>query len=122
MPLKDHDERNRYQAKWAREHYECTPEGRDTRTRFSHKLQVTIHEAKRDRGCAHCGYNANPAALEFDHIIPRRVTGEPPTRVMNSYIRLESALTDPNVQVLCANCHAIKSVGERKRIYSLESA
>jgi len=122
MPLKDRDARNKYKAQWARENYVYSQEATDARTRFAHKVQVTINDAKRDRGCAHCGYNENPTALEFDHIIPRRVTGEPPTRVMNSYIRLESALTDPNVQVLCANCHAIKSVGERKRTFVLDPA
>lgn len=33
---------------------------------------------------------------------------------MNSFPSVRAAFKNPNVQVLCANCHAIKSVGERR--------
>lgn len=55
-----------------------------------------------------CGFNTHPAALQFDHIVPvggggRRGGG------VKSMAEARALSVDPNVQVLCANCHAIKT-------------
>lgn len=81
--------------------------------RHVRRVSELVRAEKVKRGCAKCGYRENGDALEFDHIIPRRLTGEGPINI-NAFVSVRTALANPNVQVLCANCHAIKSVGERR--------
>jgi 5-methylcytosine-specific restriction endonuclease McrA len=81
--------------------------------RHVRKVSDWVREKKLERGCAHCGYRVNGDALEFDHIVSRRITGDKQIMI-NSFVSVRAALANPNVQVLCANCHAIKSVGERR--------
>jgi 5-methylcytosine-specific restriction endonuclease McrA len=65
-------------------------------------------------GCKRCGFD-NPDALELDHIIPvnRKTNGlgdagsELWRKVANGYIPLS------DVQLLCCNCHAIKTAEDR---------
>ena len=52
--------------------------------------------------CSRCGF-ADRRALEVDHIIPVRLGGTP---------------VPENAQVLCANCHCIKTAAEREAIAS----
>jgi 5-methylcytosine-specific restriction endonuclease McrA len=81
--------------------------------RHVRRVSDWVREEKLKRGCVKCGYRENAEALEFDHIVSRRITGERPIMI-NSFVSVRAALENPNVQVLCANCHAIKSVGERR--------
>lgn len=77
--------------------------------------RAMMSKIKTDRGCETCGYNANPHALQFDHIDPatklisatgRRVTPSSMLGYSQSMILAEIA----KCRVLCANCHAIHSV------------
>ncbi len=65
------------------------------------------------RGCADCGYNAHPRALEFDHlpgtdkvagIAYMTGTGQP-------WARIEAEIA--KCEVVCANCHAIRTAERR---------
>lgn len=59
---------------------------------------------KVERGCVDCGYNAHPAALQFDHV--RGVKVAAVARLVHSAwptILEEIAKCD----VRCANCHAV---------------
>lgn len=80
-------------------------------------MRQAIADAKLARGCAHCGYREHPDALQFDHVEPLRVrTRSRPRRDrIESHASLRRALADPNIQVLCGNCHNIKSMEERRR-------
>ena len=63
---------------------------------------------KLEKGCAHCGYDENVFALEFDHIKPREDTSKKwQTPKYGKAAR--DLVADPNIQVLCANCHKIKT-------------
>lgn len=77
-----------------------------------------LDKIKTDLGCAECGYNAHPRALQFDHIDPetkyRTKSGKlvHPSDMIglsNSTILAEIA----KCRVLCANCHAIRSHEEK---------
>lgn len=77
--------------------------------------RAMMSKIKTDRGCETCGYNANPHALQFDHIDPatklvsstgRRVTPGSMLGYSQAMILAEIA----KCRVLCANCHAIHSV------------
>lgn len=67
------------------------------------------------RGCARCGYNENAHALQLDHIIPVR-RKERGADNWNGIKAVQAVLADPNVQVLCANCHSIKTAEDMNTI------
>jgi hypothetical protein len=58
-------------------------------------------------GCAHCGYNANPAALQWHHIKARRDDIVP----VRSWDWLFEEMN--NCIVLCANCHRIHHAAQK---------
>lgn len=80
--------------------------------RFRKKRRKLIRKYKAIKGCAHCGFR-NPYALQFDHIIPLRRKEH--TKLNIDYYqgkcKLKEALS--KVQVLCANCHSIKTYEEK---------
>jgi 5-methylcytosine-specific restriction endonuclease McrA len=86
--------------------------------RFNAKRTNAMREAKKERGCAICGYNEDGDGLEFDHIEPERRARRNGTRgagrAGRSARELERVLNDPNIQVLCGTCHNIKSNAERR--------
>jgi hypothetical protein len=74
--------------------------------------QAMMQKIKTDKGCETCGYNADPAALQFDHLDPdtklisatgRRVSPAGMLGYSQAMILSEIA----KCRVLCANCHAI---------------
>ena len=65
-----------------------------------------INKVKLEKGCAQCGYNAHPAALDFNHIHPE----EKLFSISGSYRSLEETAKEiTKCEVLCANCHRIHS-------------
>ena len=76
--------------------------------RMQQRIRDFINEFKIDSGCAKCGYNLNHAALQLDHIIPRKDSKKRWTGP-KWWKQAEELISDPNIQVLCANCHAIKT-------------
>lgn len=63
--------------------------------------------------CVKCGYKEHQAALQIDHIIPlrRKTKGMGVGGNKNCRAVLKGHIE--NVQLLCANCHAIKTYEER---------
>lgn len=73
-----------------------------------YRRKFWIDKIKTKCGCAECGYNAHPAALDFDHIDPNdkeflipRVLSRGNLRRIFKEIR--------KCRILCANCHRIHS-------------
>lgn len=57
------------------------------------------------RGCVDCGYNAHPAALDFDHI------GDSKTiNVCNAKSIAQAEAEIAKCEVVCSNCHRIRTV------------
>lgn len=77
--------------------------------------QAILRRYKKIKGCACCGYRAFSVALHFDHIIPRDKKFLVATKAhylcygkntkSNKKIREEVF----KCQILCANCHAIRT-------------
>jgi hypothetical protein len=66
-----------------------------------------IQEEKLNRGCACCGYKENPYALDFDHLDPKsKIEGVSRMSSRNTE-RVKEEMA--KCQVLCANCHRIKT-------------
>ena len=77
--------------------------------------RAITNRIKSERGCEVCGFNAHPAALQFDHIDPatkyRTKAGKvvhPSDMIKGGRYSLETALAEiAKCRVVCANCHAI---------------
>lgn len=71
-----------------------------------------INKYKIAKACQFCGYNANSAALDFDHIDPTqklfKVASDNMTRSLRSIMREMR-----KCRVLCSNCHRIHTFENR---------
>ena len=80
----------------------------------SQALRARLDELKLAAGCADCGYKGHPHALEFDHLpgsvkcfsIGTKLASFGTERVMAEIAKCE---------VVCANCHRIRTAERRKR-------
>ena len=80
------------------------------RNRRRHDMnQSAIVMLKLESGCVDCGYNEHPAALEFDHVGPKRFG------IGDSIHRSMSDTLDEidNCEVVCANCHRVRTEERR---------
>ena len=72
-----------------------------------------VRAIKLERGCIDCGYNAHPEALEFDHISDNKrfTIGE----MLHNYSKANIMLEIEKCEVVCSNCHAIRTANRRVR-------
>jgi len=64
-----------------------------------------LQQIKTEKGCAKCGYNEHPAALDFNHLDPSKKSFN-----IASCASLSLNLLDAEIakcEILCANCHRI---------------
>ena len=67
-----------------------------------------LNAYKVEKGCAQCGYNANPRALQCNHINPLEKSFTVSTQIGHKpWADILSELV--KCEILCANCHAIHS-------------
>lgn len=66
-----------------------------------------IHKEKLKRGCKCCGYKQHACALDFDHLNPRTKVRDIAKMHTTSIDVLFKEMR--KCQVLCANCHRIKT-------------
>ena len=66
-----------------------------------------VHNEKIKRGCACCGYNANAYALDFDHLDPSTKNYDVAKMATRRLDKIQEEIA--KCQVLCANCHRIKT-------------
>jgi hypothetical protein len=65
---------------------------------------------KLERGCADCGYDEDPVALDFDHIGGTKLSAV--SRMLNQAIdRILDEIE--KCEVVCANCHRIRTHARR---------
>lgn len=83
----------------------------ETQRRLSAKRRADassfIREYKTTKGCAVCGYNKHHAGLDLDHVVPTE-TARIPVKLTSLTIA-KAYVSDSNIQVLCKNCHGIKT-------------
>lgn len=56
-------------------------------------------------GCAHCGYNKNISALEFNHIDPTQKALRLDARTLSNTNEKDLLDEVMKCEILCANCH-----------------
>jgi hypothetical protein len=66
-----------------------------------------IHSEKLKRGCVCCGYNTSAYALDFDHIDPSTKLYDIAQLATRRFDKIQEEIK--KCQVLCANCHRIKT-------------
>jgi hypothetical protein len=88
---------------WAKRKVSCQQAAKNTQKR---NVKI-IHAEKLKRGCECCGYNAHPSALDFDHIDPVSKVRDIAQMHTTSIMQLTNEIS--KCQVLCANCHRIKT-------------
>jgi DNA-directed RNA polymerase subunit M/transcription elongation factor TFIIS len=66
---------------------------------------------KKESGCVDCGYNAHPSALDFDHIGDDKHF-DIGSNTSASRERLQAEMD--KCEVVCANCHRIRTYKRRK--------
>ena len=66
-----------------------------------------VDRYKRLKGCMSCGFS-DPRALDFDHVVTEEKSFNIATRLHNNREVIKDEIRKCNV--LCANCHRIKSV------------
>lgn len=77
---------------------------------FQQKRRDLINLTKLTAGCAKCGYNEHPAALDFNHVRGTKlfnISQDPKI----AWEKLEAEMA--KCEVLCANCHRIHTQEER---------
>jgi len=74
---------------------------------FWYERRSAISTYKLERGCADCGYNTHPEALEFDH-----VWGEKLANVNELIGARWDVLFDEleKCEVVCSNCHRVRTI------------
>jgi len=72
-----------------------------------------IARYKRLKGCVDCGYKANSAALEFDHIDETTKYNTIGSMMWCKWDRIKAEIA--KCVVRCANCHAIRSLERNYR-------
>ena len=82
---------------------------------YTAKRRELIQQYKLDKGCAVCGYNKHPAALDFAHLDQTTKLfniGDNPKR------KWEDTLKEiEKCRVLCRNCHSIETVENKHHVY-----
>ena len=76
------------------------------------RIRQFCSRVKMFKGCAICGYKKHPAALHFNHIDPTKKVGN--VSKLKSWAKVKEEIR--KCEVLCANCHAIKTVEEKHHL------
>jgi hypothetical protein len=85
--------------------------GRSQRQR---EVLAYIQQIKLARGCVDCGYNAHPAALDFDHL-PGHVKEYRLATMAAGLRRNKIDAEIAKCEVVCANCHRIRTANRRQQ-------
>jgi hypothetical protein len=93
-----------HKQRWANPEYRAKA---NERTRQAGRDRVARgNKVKMASGCVDCGYNANPLALQFDHIPGRGKKVNSPTNI-HCPKKWEAEIA--KCEVVCANCHHIRT-------------
>lgn len=79
---------------------------------------VKAQAIKTSAGCADCGYNQSPYALQFDHIGNDKK--ESVSNLIRSDYSWDTIMKEiDKCEVVCANCHAIRTQNRKREDVSI---
>lgn len=76
-----------------------------------------VHEYLLSHGCADCGYNKHPAALDFDHLPGTVKVRDIKSGQQLGWVALLEEIA--KCEVVCANCHRIRTSERRREVMSV---
>lgn len=95
----------------------CTPKCRNNAPAkklvtqaFQQTRRDLINKIKTENGCAMCGFNAHPAALDFNHVEGDKlfsVSQDPKVALHKLLAEIDKC------EILCANCHRVHTFENR---------
>ena len=97
--------------------YQCSKTSSRIHKRCTKKKLEYMKRYKLLVGCAFCGYKQHYAALEFDHINPSEKLGT----ISQSYRSWGMKKIKDEIrkcQVLCSNCHRVKTMQDKDYLYA----
>lgn len=73
--------------------------------------QEYVNQYKLKAGCADCGYNGHPSALDFDHLPGSDKTASVALLVHCAGVHIDQVKKEmAKCEVVCANCHRIRTL------------
>ena len=117
MPYKDRQKRRRHHAKYMREVW--YPQNRKKHIGYvknlKTKIKLYIENYKKNRACIDCGFSGKhfPQVLEFDHLKGKKFE-------IGSWSHSVLSLEKVNLEIkkcelVCANCHRIRTAKRLKQ-------
>jgi hypothetical protein len=101
--------------KWKKKKWDSDPEyraARLTEIKASNAVAYAwVVAYKLEKGCADCGYRAHHAALDFDHTKGKTQN----IGNMRSIPAIIAEIEKHKCEVVCANCHRIRTVNRRTK-------
>ncbi len=73
----------------------------------------------KSNGCVRCGYKEHPVAMDFDHIDPNTKSKNVAHLATYSFEQIDKEIA--KCQILCANCHRIKTWKNRQQIGPIDT-
>lgn len=90
--------------------------GSEYRAARRQRIKRAVDVIKTDAACADCGYDAHPAALQFDHAPGCDKRGDI-GRMVSTGVGMTAILAEAaKCEVVCANCHAIRESDRRAEV------
>lgn len=84
-------------------------------------VKKLLGDMKLEKGCIDCGYNSHPEALEYDHISDNKEFSVSRAIAMGySMKRIETEIS--KCELVCANCHRVRTFNRRMTILSSKAA
>lgn len=77
------------------------------------RRRAWLNEWKLSSGCVDCGYDEHPEALQFDHVRGEKFADVP---YMLSYSLDKLWAEIMKCEVVCANCHAVRTQARRLEV------
>ena len=96
--------------------YQCSKTGSRIHRKSTRKKLEYMKRYKLLVGCAFCGYKQHYAALEFDHINPSEKLGTI-SQAYKSWGMKKIKDEIRKCQVLCANCHRVKTMEKKDHLH-----
>lgn len=100
--MQDYAEAHRNTSKWK-------ASARERQRKRRHKLKLELVAALGGK-CVRCNFSEHMFALEFDHRDPSTKQHEPSYLISSSSRQTAFEYITKNCELLCANCHALKTV------------
>ena len=76
---------------------------------YRSKLRDRIALLKMQRGCVDCGYDAHPAALDFDHRTPTMKIANISRMMRDRYSWARICAEIDKCDLRCSNCHRVRT-------------